>query len=151
MLVGEVPGFARLEVDYPDQAVLHDQRYGQLGAHIRHRLDVALFFGDVFDQNRLPRLGRPTRDPVSYFDPRPLGVLPRIANLKTEAQLLGAFVEQKNGKDLVVDDLAHQFGNPAQGRVQVERSVDHVGHLQQQRLNLELEVRIGCDGIHREL
>ncbi len=76
--------------------------------------------------------------PWPDLDPSAIGILPRIADLKTEAQLLRALVQQKDGEDFVVDDLANQFGDPAQGGVEVERGIDHVGDFQQQWIDLKL-------------
>ena len=65
-------------------------------------------------------------------------ILARIADLEAEAQLLRALVQQKDGEDFVIDDLANQFGDPAQGRVEVERGVDHVGDFEEQGIDLNL-------------
>src|SRR5207237_9185137 len=56
----------------------------------------------------------------------------------------GFFIQQQDRKDLIIKYFTHQFSNPAQGRVQVERGVDHIGHLEQKWLDLGL--KIGLDG-----
>ncbi len=55
--------------------------------------------------------------------------------MKAHVKFLALFIEQKNGKDFVVDDLAHQFGDAAQGSLEIERGIDDVRHFEQERFH----------------
>src|SRR5207302_8263498 len=70
----------------------------------------------------------------AHLHPSPFGKFRRIANLKPEAHFLRLLVEQQDGKNFVVDDLADDFSNPAQRGVEVQRRSEHVGDIEQQRL-----------------
>jgi hypothetical protein len=148
MFFGEVSGFARLQIDHANHAILHDQRNGKLGAYVRNGLDIAVFLGDVLDQHGLPELRGAPGDPLAYFDSDPVGIFSGIARLETEAQLLSLLVEQKDGENFVIDDLANEFRHPPEGGVEVERGIDHVGDFQQQWVDFQLEIRFGGDGVH---
>src|ERR1700756_2415951 len=148
MLIREVARLPCLDINHPDQPVLDDQRHCQLRAHVRNGLDIVVFLGDVVHQNRLPQLRSPPRHSLADLDPHALRIFPRISRLKAEPQLLRFLVQQQDRKNFVVDDLAYQFRDPAQGGIKVERGIDHVGHFQQQRLNFQLALRLGCSGMH---
>ena len=102
----------------------------------------------IVNQNRLSQLGCLSRDSLADLDPAALGKFRRISHLKAEPQFLGFFVEQKNRKNLVVDDFADDLGDPAHGRIQVERRGQHVRHVEQQRLDRQA-IRFGKDRTHR--
>ena len=59
-----------------------------------------------------------------------------MADLKVEAQLLGARVEQENGKNLVINDPLHHFSNAVEQGVEVKRGVKNVRDFNQQRLDI---------------
>jgi len=80
----------------------------------------------------------------SHLDPNLVREFALVSHVKTNAQFLGFFIQQQDRKDLIIKYFTHQFSNPAQGRVQVERGVDHIGHLEQKWLDLGL--KIGLDG-----
>src|SRR5262249_61658754 len=63
-----------------------------------------------------------------------------------EVKLLRLLIQQEDAKDLIVYDFAHQFGHPAQGSVEIERGVHHVGYFEQEWLNPKL--RLGWWGCH---
>ena len=115
---------------------------------MRHGADIALLFGDIVDQHRLPQLRGFPGDTFSYLDPHPLRNLSRISDLEAHTQFLRAFVEQENGKDFVVDDFAHQFSHAAQSGVEIERSVDYVGDLEQQWLDGRNSSDLGFGSAH---
>jgi hypothetical protein len=58
-----------------------------------------------------------------------------VAHGEAEAKFVGALIEQQDGEDLVVDDLAHQFGHALEQGVEIERGVHHVGHLEQEGID----------------
>ena len=102
------------------------------------------FFEEPITQNdalAMAQLRRASGYAFAHFDP-PFGKVRWIAHLKTEAEFLGFFVEQKNREYLVIDYSAHHGRDPAQSRVQIERRGQYVGHVQQQRLNRQLPLRL---------
>src|ERR1700689_1214515 len=148
MLFREVAGLARLDVDDADDAILGNQRNGQLRADIGNALDVARILGNIFNQNRLPQLRCLPGDSFANLDAAALGKFRRISDLKAKTEFLRLFVEQKNGEDFVIDDLADHLGDPAHSRIQIERSREDVGDVQQQRLDRQA-IRLGKDRTHR--
>ena len=50
----------------------------------------------------------------------------RVANLEAHAQLVGAVVQQQNGKDAVVNHGAHQVGHAMQQRLQIQRGIQRI-------------------------
>ena len=50
------------------------------------------------------------------------------------------FVNQQNGKDLVIDDFTHQFCHSAQSGVEVKGGIYNVCHLKQKRFDLDLRL-----------
>ena len=133
---GEVALLARLEVDHADHPVLHDQRNCQFRMNVGECLKIEIFFRCIGDQHCLASLGCAAGDALSHFHSQAIGNFRRISHVKSNIQFLPLFIEQKNGKDFVVDDLAHQFRHASQGGFQVERGVDHVGHFQQEWFHL---------------
>ena len=98
-------------------------------------------------EHRLPQLRGLAGDSLADFDAAPLGEFRRIADLEAEAQLLRLLVEQQNREDLVVDDLADNFGDAAHGRIQIKRGRQHIGHVEQQRLDRQA-IRFGKNRTH---
>ena len=111
------------------------------------RLYIPRILGHVVDQNRLPGLCRLPCYPLANLDSAPLGKFRWIADLKAETQFLGLFVEQKNCEDLIVDHFADDFGDAAHSRIQIKRSGQHVGNIEQQRLDWQA-IRFGNDRTH---
>jgi hypothetical protein len=58
-----------------------------------------------------------------------------VTDRKTNVQVLRALVQQQNRENVVVDDAANDGRHAFEQRVEVERSVHHVGHFQQERLD----------------
>ena len=54
MFFGEVPRFARFNVDHTNDAALGDQRNGQFRANVGNRFDVAWILSHIINQHRLP-------------------------------------------------------------------------------------------------
>ena len=131
VLVGEVAGLLGLEIDDADDAVLHDQRHGQLGQHVRVGVDVVLPRAHVLDQDRPALTRRLAHDAAAGLDAHALD-LRRVAGLEAHAQIAGAVVDQQDGEDAVVDDGAHQVRDAVHQRVQVERGVQRVGQAHQE-------------------
>ena len=103
--------------------------------------------GNVVHQDGLAALRCQPGDALANLDLHPLRNFARISHLEADAQLLRLFVQQQDGKDFVVDDATHQFRHAAQRGVQVEGGIDHVRHLKQQRLDLQL-IGLGGSGFH---
>src|SRR6185369_5138199 len=58
-----------------------------------------------------------------------------MSHLETHAEVLSLFVEKKYGEDLVIDHPADEFRDSTQQCVEVERRIDDVSYLQQQRID----------------
>src|SRR6266576_5089688 len=147
VFLAESAGLARLDVDHSDHSVLGDQRNGQLRTYVWDALDVAGILTNVIDQHGLTRLRGDASDALADFDPAAFSEFGRIADLKAEAHLLRLFVQQKNGENFVINDLADDFCYTAQGGVQIERRRQHVGYVEQQRLDRQA-IRLGDDRTH---
>ena len=85
------------------------------------------------------------------LDLHPFGDFAGVSHLETNAQILCFLVDQQNGENLVVDDLADEFGYAPQRGIEVESGVDHVRHLEQQGLDLRLQIGLGGRNIHFSL
>ena len=133
---GEAAGFVRLQIQHADDPILDDQRNRQLRAHVGSARDVLGMLRHVVDQDGLAPLRRQPGDALANLDLYPLGNFARISHLEADAQVLCLLIHQQDGKDLVVDDFAHQFGHAAQRGVQIERGIDDVRHLEQQEARL---------------
>ena len=112
VLVGEVARIARLQIYHPNDTVLDDQWDGQLGPHVGKRIDIALFLRDIVHQHRLTQLSGAAGNALTYFHAHAFGNLARIAYMEPHAKFLGAFAEQENGENFVVDDFADELRNP---------------------------------------
>ena len=129
VLFGEIVFMPCLQVDHANHPVLGGKRHRQLRAHVRHGSDVSGILRDIVDQNRLSKLNCLPRDAFADFDSGAFSELLRISNLKTETQLLSLLVQEQNGEDFVVDDLAHDLSDATQSGIQIERRRHHVGYL----------------------
>ena len=129
MLLGEVAGLPRFQINHPDHAVLGDQRHCEFGAHVRDSGDIGWIVGNVVDQNRLPQLRRAPGYPFSHLEPCPFSKVGRIACLKPEFQLLCLLIQEENCEDFVVDNLSHHLCHPLQGSVEVQGRGQHVCHV----------------------
>ena len=136
VLFGEIARLACFDVDNADQAILDDQRDSEFRMHVGNRLNVKLLARYIVNQLRLPRLSRAAGNPLAYFYPNALGYFGRVSDLEAHIQFLPLLVEQENGEDFVVDDLADEFGDATESSFEIERSVNDVGHLEQKRLRL---------------
>src|SRR5437764_11638353 len=68
-----------------------------------------------------------------------------MADAEPEVEFLGLFIQQKNAENLIIDDFADEFGDPAQSGVQVECGVHHIGDFEQKRLDTQLQFCLnGC-------
>ena len=143
MLVVEGSRLVGLDIDHADDFVLGNQRNRQLRSHARRGVDEVLFRRNVVDQHGLAPLYRLSGHALADLDANPLGDLRRMSHLKADAKLLGLLVQQQNRKDLVVDEALQHLRDALQQRVQVQRGVDCVGHLE--------EVGVEHPGHHRLL
>ena len=148
MLLGEAAGLVCFQIQHSDDPVLHDQRNGQLRAHVGRAGDVLRMLGHIVHQDGLAALRRLSGDALANLDLHPLCNFARISHLEADSQLLRLFIHQQDGEDFVFNNPTDQFGHPAQGGVQVQGGVDDVRHLKQQRLDFQL-VGLGRSGFHR--
>src|SRR5580658_6545213 len=130
MLGLEVAGLLALNVHHADEPVLGDQRKRQFRPHVGVGWDVVLRLGHVVQQHGLASKRHLAHDALAHGHAHALS-LRRVADLETHAQLVGAFVEQQDGKDAVVDDRANELRGAIEQRLQVERGVESVGELEQ--------------------
>ena len=116
------------EIHDADEAVLGDERNGQLGADVGVGVDVVFGGGDVVEQDGLAG-ERDLADDALAERERACARLRRVADLEAHAQIVGAVVEQEDGEDAVGDDGAHQLRGAVEQGLQVERGVERVGHV----------------------
>src|SRR5262249_55510563 len=109
--------------------------------------NVLGFFTDVVHQDGASLFGSTAGHAFTDFDTDSLSHFRRVADLKAEAQLLCALIEQKDGENLVVDDPLHHLSHTLHQRIEVERGVEHVSHFNQKRFNINA-LRL-CGGNHR--
>ena len=114
------------DVEDADETVFGDERDGELGADIGIGTDVEVCFGDVVEQDGLARERDLADDAFAKRNARALD-LRGVADLETHAQLVRAVVEEKDGKDAVRNDGAHQFRGAAEKGLQIESGVESVG------------------------
>ncbi len=121
----EIADLLGLKIDHADDAVLHDQRHRQLRADVGIGADVVFFLAYILQQNGFAVFGGPADDTLAHPDPQALD-FGRMADLKAHAQVVGAFIQQQDGEDLVVDDGAHQVRGAVQQGLQIEGGVQSV-------------------------
>ena len=149
VLFGEVTLFARLNVDHANHPVLDDQRDGEFRVHVGQGLNVEIFLRRIGDQYGLPNLGRASGYALAHFHAQAVGDLLRISHMEAYVQFLTVFIEQQDGENFVVNNLADQFRHPPQRGFQVERGVDHVGHFEQERVHLGKASSLRGSRFHR--
>ncbi len=115
----------RLQIEYADYLILHNQRHRQLRPHRVIGVDVVLYLPYIFDQNRLALQRRLPGDAAPQLDANPLRI-DRVPGLKAHPQLVRAVVDQQDGKDAIVDHRSHQVRHTMQQGIQVERRVQSV-------------------------
>ena len=71
--------------------------------------------------------------------------------MEADSQLLCLLIDQQDGENFIIDDLAHQFSHTSQGGVQVEGGVDYICYFEQQRLHFQLEIGLSDGGFHYSL
>jgi len=113
------------DVHHADEPVLGDQRDGQLRAHLGIGADVVIRPRNVIQQDGLPRQRHLPHHPLAHRNARALD-LGRMADLEPHAQLVRPLIQQKNGKDAIGKDGAHQLRGAAEQGLQVERGVERV-------------------------
>src|SRR5262249_16508984 len=136
MLFLKIARLARLEVNHPDHLVLSDERHSQFRANPRDGGNVLSLVGDVVHQHGSTFLDCPAGYALADLHANAFGDPGQVPNLKTEAELLRAFVEQQDGKNLVINDPLYYLGHPLEQRIEVEGGVEHVSHFNQKRLNV---------------
>ena len=94
--------------------------------------NIVFGVGDVVDEHRLAGERHLADDAFAERKAHALG-FGRVADLKTHAEVVGAVVEEEDGKDAVGNDGANQLRGAIEERLQVERGVEHVGHMGEER------------------
>ncbi len=105
----------RFDVDDADDAVLDDERNGQLGADAGE----ALRCRTAYLRTSFTRIGSRFCDslPGDAFADLHARLFDRfgcVADGEADAQFLRLFVQQQDGENLVIDDATNQFGDPSQ-------------------------------------
>ena len=126
MLRTKIIRLLRLNIDHADDAILGHQGHGKLGAHLGVRIDVIRKRADVVDQHRLSALRHLSYDAFAHANAQPLCVC-GMTNLEAHAQLIGAVVQQQDGKNAVINDGAHQVCHAMQQRLQIQRGIQRIG------------------------
>src|ERR1041385_2606445 len=147
MFVLEVSPLAGFQIDHANNAVLVDQRHGQLRAHAGNGLNILGRLGDVIHQDGAALLHSAAGNAFAHFHPDTLGNLRQMADLKAKTQLLRAFVQQQDGENLIVDDAFYHLSHALHERVEIKRGVEHVRHFNEKRLNIH--VWRWCSGSHK--
>src|SRR5271170_7144896 len=111
---------------------------------MRMDVDIVLSLADIIDQNGLPRLRCLSDDPFAQADTDTLG-LRRMADLETHPQIIGAVIQQHDGKDAVVNDCAHKVSRALHQRLKMERGVQRISQPDEEfrleRLDAQLHLR----------
>ena len=87
-------------------------------------------------------------DSVTNLDANSVGNLSRMSRLKPDAKLLGFFVQQQDGEDFVIDDLADQFRHAPESGVEVKSGVDDISDLEKKRFDLGIGVSFCGSRLH---
>src|SRR5215472_1217426 len=138
----KIAAFAGFKVHHADHPVLVDQRHCQLRVNPGNGFNVFRLFADVGHQDGATLFSCTARHAFAHLDPDSFGDFRRMADLKAEAQLLCALIQQQDGEDFVVDDPLYDLGYPLQQRVQVERRVEDVRDFNQKRFDIHT-LRLG--------
>ncbi len=113
-------------IHYADEAIFGDEGNSEFGAHVGIGGDVKVRGGDVVEENGLA--GERNLANHAFADGNAGALdLRSMADLESHAQLMGALVQQEDGKDAVGDDGAHEFSGAAEEGLQVESGVERVG------------------------
>ena len=95
---------------------------------------------NISNQNGFSLLSRHPGNALAQFYASFFRYIAGIAQAEADAQVLVFFVNQQNGKDLVIDDFTHQFCHSAQSGVEVKGGIYNVCHLKQKRFDLDLRL-----------
>ena len=146
MLGLEVAGLLAFQIDDADEAVFCDQGDSQLGTDSGIGGDVVLRRGNVVEQDGLAGEHHLAGNAFADGDTHPLD-LGSVSDLEPHAQVVGAVVQQEDGKDLVMDDRMHQLGSAVEQGLQIERGVQRFGQLHQ--IGDIGRLHAGVDGVKR--
>ena len=131
VLLSEVGGELGLQVDDADDAVLDDERDGELGENRRVGFDVVVDLFDVFDEDGAVLGGGLADDAAPGLDAHALDLW-GVACLETDTEVAGAVVDEEDGEDAVVDDGADEVGDAMHEGVKVEGGVERVGEAEEE-------------------
>jgi hypothetical protein len=128
VLGGEEAGDFGLDVEDADDFVLDDEGDSEFRADVGIGADVVLGLGDILDEHRFALEGGLAYHPPAYFEAGALDFR-RVAYLEAHPELLGAVVEEEDGKDAVVNDGSDEVGDAVHQCVKVESGVESVGEV----------------------
>ena len=113
VLLSEVIRLRRLDVNYADYLVLDDEWNRKFGTHIRYARNISWVRRNIADQHRLTILRRQAGYSFSHLNANFFREFALVSHVKTNAQFLGLFIQQQDGKDLIIKYFAHQFSDAA--------------------------------------
>ena len=119
MTLREVVAARSADVEDPDDAVLDDQRYRELGDRAAVGVDVARILPGVADSERLAVGGDGADDALAEAESPVVDDPRRIAVGELERQLAAALVEEEDAERLVGHDVAQPHGDPLESGPQV--------------------------------
>ncbi|MEO5567510.1 MAG: hypothetical protein ABIR92_03410 [Gemmatimonadaceae bacterium] len=124
--------FGGLEVDDTDDPVLHEQRYGEFGAHRADDFEIARLVANVTHVDRLFRGGRHTGDAFIERD-REVGNQGGIETDGTaDAEAPVAIRIEQDGGDVEADYVTDHADDGVEEIVEVERGRDYGGNLEEE-------------------
>src|ERR1051326_3124918 len=91
----------------------------------------------------MPGLGRSSHDPFTHLNPQLTHCVIGVSDTETYPQLLGFLMQQEDGENLVVYGPLYRLRNAHHQLVEIERGVDALADLEQQRQKLRKLQRPG--------
>jgi hypothetical protein len=123
MIFREIAEPLTLDIENADDAILHDQRCGELGTNVGMRLDITRIERSVRDANRFPGLrggagnALPQRNIIDSHT-----LIETHAEPAAQQFLVG--IDQINTEGVVVNQRANGRGDLAQQLVQIENRAE---------------------------
>ncbi len=124
-----------MNVDHADHTLLGNQRDSQFRTDQWIGIDVSRLLAYVLNHDCPALLHRHSCNALANFNFHAFN-FGRMPNLEPHAQLLRALIQKEDGKDLVIDHLAHQLGNSGQELVHLQRAVQGVSDIDEEILEL---------------
>ena len=144
MLRGESMRLCTLQIENPNQPVLHQERHNQLRTDFHTGLtsNVAGIFAHVMDaQGASLACGRSGKA-LMESEPHARGNGIIAAHAEDALQQLRLFIPEHDAEDVIVNDFLDALGNPLEELLPVKDRGQFAAHLVQKRQGLRL-FRIG--------